>query len=316
MSQVGQRVSRIKRNNSVPAGEGAGTEVTISFAAIHSINRKKMKQFDSIVSGVLIAALNCFLFNAPLAAQEIKVMTYNIYHGEQCYNRGSSNLEQVAEIINRHRPDFVAMQEVDSMTNRTAPLKGNGGVPQDIVKVLAEKTGMHGFFGKAIDYDNGGYGEGILSRHPVTGVNHNLPIPLGGEGRALAVVEHTLPGGLKILFAATHLCHQHEANRIAQVEAINEILNKTEQPVILGGDFNFQPDSPPYRLIGQTFLDAAAVAGNPQYTYSPEEPKIRIDYIFLSKRHKWTVKQVEVIPVNASDHMPLLVTLELKENGK
>jgi hypothetical protein len=59
----------------------------------------------------------------------------------------------------------VALQEVDSMTNRSAAL--NNGIQQDLVQELARMTGMHGYFGKAIDFSDGGYGEGILSRYPV-----------------------------------------------------------------------------------------------------------------------------------------------------
>lgn len=85
-------------------------------------------------------------------------MTYNIYHGEHYYNLGTSNLEEVAEIINKYKPDFVALQEVDSMTNRTASIHNN--IPKDLVKVLAEKTNMYGYFGKAVDYSSGGMAKG------------------------------------------------------------------------------------------------------------------------------------------------------------
>uniref|UniRef100_UPI0019530D33 endonuclease/exonuclease/phosphatase family protein n=2 Tax=Pseudomonadati TaxID=3379134 RepID=UPI0019530D33 len=76
-----------------------------------------------------------------LQAQEIKVLTYNIYHGEKNYERGKSNLEAIAAVINEYKPDFVAMQEVDSMTVRTAAF--NNGVRKDLVQELAKLTGMY-----------------------------------------------------------------------------------------------------------------------------------------------------------------------------
>ena len=35
-------------------------------------------------------------------------------------------------------------------------------------KILADKTGMNYFFGKAIDHDGGDYGVAILSKFPVS----------------------------------------------------------------------------------------------------------------------------------------------------
>jgi endonuclease/exonuclease/phosphatase family metal-dependent hydrolase len=257
-----------------------------------------------------IITLLLLQINPSVSAQEIRVMTYNIFHGEQRYDPGKSNLTRVAEVINKYKPDFVALQEVDSMTVRSAAF--NNGIPQDLVKELAGLTGMYGFFGKAIDYSNGSYGEGILSRFPVKSSKYSLPIPKGGEGRTLLMINHTFPDGREIIFAGTHLCHQFDENRLAQAKAIREILETIKIPVIMGGDFNFRPESEPYNIITGNFKDAAILKGDPQFTISYENPRARIDFIFLSEKHNWIVKDVEVIRNSASDHMPVLVTLELK----
>ena len=237
-------------------------------------------------------------------------MTFNIYHGEKNYVPGKSSLKQIAEVINEYKPDFVAMQEVDSLTQRTAAL--NQGIPQDLIKELATLTGMYGHFGKAIDYSGGGYGEGILSRYPARSKVYNLPIPKGGEGRALLTVSYTLPGGQKLVFAGTHLCHEYAENRQAQAEAIVAIFKDIKSPVIMGGDFNFTPGTAPYKVIEKQFSDAAAVKGNPQFTIPYHNPSERIDYIFLSRNQRWLVKDVKAIRNDASDHMPVLVRLKLE----
>jgi len=260
---------------------------------------------------LLVFILNILSPIQSISAQEIKVMTYNIYHGEHFYSLGTSNLEEIAEIINEYKPDFVALQEVDSMTDRTASIHNN--IPQDLVKVLAEKTNMYGYFGKAIDYSSGGYGEGILSRFPVKAVNRHLPCPKGGEGRALLMVEHNFSNGSKLIFGGTHLCHEFPENRIAQSKEICDILNNHTLPIIIGGDFNFRPETEPYKIITKCLNDAAVLEGNPKNTHSYKNPKARIDYIFVSKKHNWIIKSVEVIPVYPSDHMPVLITLELQE---
>jgi endonuclease/exonuclease/phosphatase family metal-dependent hydrolase len=257
------------------------------------------------LSGIIL------LMNFRLIAQEITVMTYNIYHGELSNEPGKSNLKEIADIINQYKPDFVALQEVDSMTNRSATF--NDSVPQNLAKELAELTNMFGFFGKAIDYGNGGYGEGILSRFPTSASTLILPSPKGGELRALLSIEHTFPNGQKIIFAGTHLCHQFTENRLAQTDSICDIFNDSEIPVIIGGDFNFSPDSESYKLIRNCFNDAAELNGNPQNTIPSDNSATRIDYIFVSKKHNWTIKEVKVIRSEASDHLPVLVTLKLKK---
>lgn len=269
-----------------------------------------MKTLNRIPILLAIIGSSAIIFTQKTIAQEIKVMSYNIFHGEKYYERGKSNLKDIATVIDHYKPDFVALQEVDSMTDRSASI--NNGIPQDLIKILAEKTGMYGFFGKAIDYGNGGYGEGILSRYPGDVVNYKLPNTKGGEGRALLTLEHILPNGLKIIFAGTHLCHEFSENRLEQINGIVSIFRETNLPVILGGDFNFRPDNNPYQVITNYFYDTAEIKGNPQNTISFEKPRARIDYIFVSKGHKWIIKNVEVIKVDASDHMPVLVTLELE----
>ncbi|QEC53130.1 endonuclease/exonuclease/phosphatase family metal-dependent hydrolase [Anseongella ginsenosidimutans] len=241
----------------------------------------------------------------------ITVMTYNIYHGEMAYERGKSNLAEIARVINKYKPDFVALQEVDSLTGRSAAL--NNGTAQNLAKELATLTGMQGYFGKAMDYDGGGYGEGVLSRHPATPANHVLPNPEGGEPRALLIVRAEVPGLGPLVFAGTHLCHQFDGNKIAQTEAIVDILGDSQAPVLMGGDFNFRPESKPYDIITGSFSDAALVKGDPQFTIPYDEPRARIDYIFFSPGDHWQVLDVKVLREDASDHMPVLVKLKLKE---
>lgn len=262
---------------------------------------------NSLIALLLLIA--CIRINTA-GAQTIKVLTYNIYHGEEHYANGKSNLKKIAAVINRYKPDFVAMQEVDSMTRRTASF--NGGVKKDLVAELAKMTGMHGYFAKAMDYSEGGYGEGLLSRYPAKPVVHHLPTPAGGEGRALITIEHRFPNGKKMVFAGTHLCHEFDENRNAQAQAVTDILSGMNLPVAVGGDFNITPETKAYGIITKRMDDAAVRFGNPQLTFPYTHPEIRLDYIFLNQGRTWNVKKVEVIGnEDASDHKPVLVTLEL-----
>ena len=242
-------------------------------------------------------------------AQErtLTLMTYNIYHGEDPYNPGKSNIREIAELINAHNADFVALQEVDSMTNRTKNFNPDG--KKNLMLELEKLTGMKSFFAKAIDFSDGGYGEGILSRHPAVFESYALPTPNGGEGRSLAVAKVELDDNRNLIFAGTHLCHEFPENRSAQVIAADDILSKSELPVILTGDFNFSSEEKGYEILTENYIDAALKMGNPQFTYSSKSPKIRIDYFWLAKSVDWEIVSVEVLDVAYSDHKPVVITI-------
>ncbi|GAA5522157.1 endonuclease/exonuclease/phosphatase family protein [Aliifodinibius salicampi] len=239
------------------------------------------------------------------AQDTLTVMSYNIYHGEQAYQAGKSNIQEVADLIRKVKPDLVALQEVDEMTGRLASL--NEGERFSLVDSLAALTGMEGYFGKAIDYDGGGYGEGLLSKKSLTPQTVMLPIPKGGEKRTLLFTETRTKSGQPFIFAGTHLCHQYEENRIAQVRAINKYFLDTEVPVIIGGDFNFTPDTRTHRLMQDWWADTSLQFQKiPNLTFPSKKPDRRIDYLFLSRNANWEILYVKTIDVDYSDHLPVV----------
>ncbi len=241
----------------------------------------------------------------------VTVLTYNIYHGEMAYEAGKPNLDSVASFINKLQPDFVACQEVDSATGRSARYYGK---KIDYIKELAAKTNMHGYFGKAIDHDGGGYGEGLLSKTPLNTEVALLPNPAGGEQRSLIYANTRLANGQNIIFGGTHLCHESEENRLAQVNSIDSIYRSLLVPSIVCGDFNFESTEPAYQFMLKYWVDAASIRKNPANTFSFKDPAKRIDYAFITKRGNWKITNVQVFPVNYSDHMPVLFTFELTIN--
>jgi len=219
----------------------------------------------------------------------VAVLTYNIYHGEDA--NGGSNLDAIARIIKSLEPDLVALQEVD---NKTARAKG-----LDLTAELSRRTGMHGVFGKAMDYDGGGYGEAVLSRYPVIETKNNpLPHSAKAEPRAALEIHIELPGGMKMAFAGTHLDHQRDY----------------DLPIVLAGDLNAAPGSDPINLLSRQWSYAAQ--DNPQPTFPSVKPVRKIDYIMYKPKSRWKVVEVRVIDEKvASDHCPVFVVLELLPGG-
>ena len=239
----------------------------------------------------------------------LTIMTYNIYHGEDPYNRGRPNIDSVAALINSYKPDVVVLQEVDSMTTRLAKVYGR---KIDWMKELGKRTGMYGYFARAISFGEGGYGEGLLSKKMLEFTVTALPAPKGGEDRSMISIEYPVDDKRKVTIAGTHLCHEHSENRLAQLKAINVLLKKKEHPALLAGDLNLVQDSPEYRQeIQPNWMDAAVTYGRTTNSFSSDEPNKRIDYVLTDTRAKWQVESVEVVPVKYSDHMPVIVKLKL-----
>lgn len=254
----------------------------------------------------------CFLtFASPMLFAQgnlIRLMSYNIYHGENPYQLGSPNIEQISSLIKDIDPDFLALQEVDSMTQRTANFAGE---KLDLTKTWAETTSMNGHFAKAIDFSEGGYGEAVLTKNKAKFESVSLPVPEEGEGRSMAVAHVDLDSGNRLAFAGTHLCHESPINRAAQVKAILEYFKDLDYPVIITGDFNFESDEEGYALMRENFQDAAVEVDNPENTYASEDPKIRIDYFWVPKNSGIKVVSVQTIPVDYSDHLPLVMEIKM-----
>ncbi|HNS21838.1 MAG TPA: endonuclease/exonuclease/phosphatase family protein [Sedimentisphaerales bacterium] len=221
----------------------------------------------------------------------LRVLTYNIHHGEGTDKR--FDYDRLAGVINGLRPDIVALQEVDCGTERASGA--------DQAKRLARLCRMHYAFGQAMPHQGGQYGEAILSRFPIEKtVVHPLPYHSDFEPRA-AVEVVIRPAGIGPLsFVGTHLCHRSEELRIQQTRRLSELFpSKDGNPVILAGDFNSRPGSEPMNvLLGAGWIDVVA-------------PRSVIDYILVRACNAWAVKEVVIVdePV-ASDHDPVLAVLE------
>ena len=244
------------------------------------------------------------LTSLTLKAQTIRVLTYNIHHGEDV--KGKLDLKQVAAVISAANPDMVALQEVDSMTNRTGEV--------DQLKELAALTGMYYFFGRNMDYDGGGYGVGILSKKPILrSFVTRLPNFPKSEPRVAATVELSIKKNKRLLFTTIHLDYVADpAERIEQAKKLQSVFAGIQMPSILAGDFNAQPDEATMKDIFFREYRETDPSGR-SLTYPSELPEVKIDYVLLSKGHRWKLKSYEVIEEKvASDHRPVLSIVQLK----
>ena len=160
----------------------------------------------------------------------VKVLSFNILHGKTM--QGDFNLDVIAKVIIDADPDFVALQEVDYKTNRSKKY--------DLVTELGWRAKMAPIYARAMYYDDGEYGEGILSKHTFLSTrNVALPHLPDDEPRAALEITTVLPSKDTISFIGTHLDHlKLDTNKIMQAKAINKVFLSNTYPTILAGDLN------------------------------------------------------------------------------
>jgi len=233
----------------------------------------------------------------------VKILSFNIYHGATM--KGDFDLDVIAKVIIDTNPDFVALQEVDFKTKRAEKY--------DLVTELGWRAKLSPIFGKAMEFDGGEYGEGVLSKYSFLQTqNVSLPHSPGNEPRAALEITTILDSGDTISFIGTHLDHlKNEIDRIAQVKMINKVFTKNKYPTILAGDMNAIPESATIDIL-EEFWKASYDKKDPRPTYPSVKPSKKIDYVMFYPKHRWKVISTEVIQNKiASDHCAYLVTVRL-----
>lgn len=236
--------------------------------------------------------------SAPVS---VRVLTYNIHHGEG--TDGQFDLARVAALISAASPDLVALQEVDQRTARA------GGVDQ--LAELTRLTGMHGHFGKAMDFQGGAYGVAVLTRQPIVRAeNRALPDRVDREPRTgLTVDVRVQPDGPLVHFTSTHLDQGREQeHRLEQATFLNDTLAAGGTiPAILAGDMNSRPDTQVMQLLAGRWLAAFPLLP----PVAPDRPRGLVDHVLARPADDWRALETSVIDDRlASDHRPLLAVLE------
>jgi endonuclease/exonuclease/phosphatase family metal-dependent hydrolase len=261
---------------------------------------------------ILVAVVAASQAATPATARPLRILTYNIHHATG--RDGVYNLQRIADVINAANPDLVALQEVEQGTTR---------YPARHLQLneLATRTGMTGVFGKTLNRLGGEYGNGVLINPDIDVLrtrNHTLPNPdFDGDGSGDGELRRLMELHLqfdddgtprRVNFFATHLQHTSGAIRLAQMDFINDLVDDSQVPGVLAGDFNFNDEGPAYvKLLEEWFDPTAASPGRPN----------QIDYVVNRGADQWSIVTpgrfiVNATTEDASDHYPLLAVLELE----
>jgi endonuclease/exonuclease/phosphatase family metal-dependent hydrolase len=232
----------------------------------------------------------------------LRVMTYNIHHCNPPTKEATGEIEvdAIVKVINEQNPDVLALQEVDVNTKRSGNI--------DQARVIASKTGMHAYFGKAIDYEGGGYGVAILSKFPLSNTK-TIRLPETSnpsvEDRVVAIAEITFRNGKKLTIGSTHFDVKNAGNREEQAAALNNI---TATPLIIAGDLNCTPESAAFKLLSPKFTSSCTNCG---FTIPVNNPKRVIDHIIFSPAFRVNSSKVINEPY-PSDHLPVVAEIIIK----
>jgi endonuclease/exonuclease/phosphatase family metal-dependent hydrolase len=237
------------------------------------------------------------------------LVTYNIHKGIGGVDR-RYRPERIVETLRHCRPDIVLLQEVDD------------GVPR------SRRHRQIDLFGDALELPHrayqanvrlrtGSYGNAILSRYPLTDIEHiELTIPLKKRRRALVARCHiaSKDGRTRSLVVVnSHLGlagfeRNIQIRRILKSEQLSHVHHQTA--VIVAGDMNDVWHGQGRRLfVPAGFLPATGAIR----TFPAAMPLRALDRIYFRGRVRLHAAHASHTAVarRASDHLPLVAEFEM-----
>jgi endonuclease/exonuclease/phosphatase family metal-dependent hydrolase len=241
--------------------------------------------------------------------KKLRIATYNV-HGCRGMDRRRSE-QRIAEVIAMLGVDVIGLQELDLNRRRSA------GVDQ--VALIADQLGWHRYFHPALRVGEEHYGDAILSRYPMR-LRRAQELPsvttrVCPESRAAIWMEVETPVGA-VQVINTHLgLGRRERFMQAQLLAGPDWLGSVTpgDPVVLMGDFNSLPGSPPFQLLARLLRDTRTFVSPPPSlkTFPTRLPMLAVDHVFVNEQLE--VNSITLVHNDqtriASDHFPLVADL-------
>ena len=239
------------------------------------------------------------------------IMTYNV-HRLIGNDRHTSAL-RIAQVIDSHQPDIVALQELPGARFRPE----EGGTALDLAHELAQLESAAGL--PFMERER--CGNVVLSRYPMrlvrAGGLHPETRRRSAFPRGVLWVEIEICGCL-LQVVNTHLgLTPPERSSQAKVLCGPEWLKHPDcrHPVVLCGDFNALPSSAVHKKLKEALNDEQESLGfgHTEWTFPSHYPLVRFDHLFVSPDlsvESLQIPQTKLTRV-ASDHLPLVVKLRV-----
>ncbi len=242
----------------------------------------------------------------------LRVISWNIHKGIGGIDR-RYDLDRVIQLLDEQDPDIALLQEVAE------------GMPStrfdDQADLLSEALELpHIAYGPEHRFRRGGYGNVILSRHPLTDVHHiDLKVGWRKKRGLISARAHVHQDGhtrsVAVFNLHLGLAGSERALQLARFLECHPFVGLQQRtPIVLAGDLNDVWGS-----LGPRFLAPAGFsrAGALSNTFPAMFPLRPLDGIFV----RGGVEAFACAPSrttlarNASDHLPLIADLILDEKS-
>ncbi|XP_036330806.1 protein angel [Rhagoletis pomonella] len=263
------------------------------------------------------------LLSYNILAQDLLVEHLHLYIDiEPSKLRWDHRLSRLSDEIQHIKPDILCLQEMQF--NHLQLFVKRISFKRELEYVFKKKTG-HRTDGCAIIYDKSKFR--FLAQQSVEYYIHGHTVLNRDNVAILAKFADKKLPEKKFVIATTHLLYNPKRQdvRIAQVEVLlaaiqkfsveNENGKSTLLPVILTGDFNFEPETRPYRLLSEPFqpapnwrisggkesnnLQLAQIDFGKNAASTFQQNWITVDYILHSideNRKKFQIQSVYALP--------------------
>ena len=235
----------------------------------------------------------------------MRVMTFNIQHCHDWQNN-KINIPLFSETIDRFSPDICGLNEV----------RGRGALKgySDQLRKIAEPIGYNRYFGQTIKVGGvGPYGNGLVAKYDIVSAEViHIPDTTDRNGRSnfehRGIIRATVDAcgnDLTVLVCHMGLSEPEQKNA---VESLCDIIDETDTPLIVMGDFNTSPSHDVLLPLVERLNDTDKVSENSgTYTFPSYAPEVKIDYIFYrGLRCTYAETVTEII----SDHYPIIADFE------
>ncbi len=278
------------------------------------------------VWGLLVAGL-CLLATGCAVPEPFRVMSFNVRYATEAdgENRWEARREQVYEVIRRRQPAVVGLQEV--LAGQADEIRAafpdyafvgvgrrDGKRAGEMVPILVDRE----------RFDVVKHGHFWLSPTPekVGSVGWDAALPRMATWVELRFKEAPMR---KVRVVNAHFDHQGERARLESAKLLREFVDTANggTPVIVVGDFNCAPGSPPHRVLcggaDAEVVDAHACMPLRKKTgtyhgFTGEGRGERIDWILIKGKMEPTEADVDTSGREGrypSDHFPVWAEVRL-----
>lgn len=225
----------------------------------------------------------------------LRLLTWNIHAG--LGPDGRYDLDRVIALVQRHEPDIVALQEVDS--------RGRGTGPDSPFAQLATALGNHTAAARTIIAPDGHYGHLLISRWPLSAIQLHDLTHSQREPRCAIETMVSTPGG-PLHLASVHLGLAF-AERRRQAAMLARIADSAARTSVMLGDFN------DWTWNGAVRRSLAEVlpGRTPQRTYPARCPMLTLDRVYCRPHHALQRSWVDPEGRHVSDHLPLIAEIRV-----